>query len=484
MINKFKKELLKLSLINKPIFDKIEHEKYITDWRGQYHGETLGVLKPCNSIEVSNILKFANKFNLAVVPQGGNTGLCGGATPIKGQNAIILSTEKLNKIRTIDKNSKSITVEAGVILSDIHNYVEKFDLFFPLNLGAKGSCMIGGNLSTNAGGINVLKYGTTRELCTGLEVVLPDGQILNLLSNLKKDNTGYDLKNLFIGAEGTLGIITAASLKLFPIPKIKLTAFAEAKSITNAIELLHIFQNEVPFGIEAFELMPKTFWEVASNNIENITIPFESIPQMGVLMEISSTSEEDAKINSNGSTNLYDKLENLLAYSFDKKIITNAIICKNTSESHQLWDIRERAAESEKKELKKRGAIKCLKHDISLPLHNIEKFHNEAQDMLLREVPSSRTIYFGHLGDGNLHYNVFGDGILPDGFNNRSSEITEKIYEIVIKNNGSFSAEHGIGQLRKKSLILHKDPVAYSLMKMIKKQFDPNNIMNPEKIFV
>ncbi len=483
MINKLKKEILKLSLNHKPIFNQEDHKKYTTDWRGQFHGETLGVLKPCNKIEVSNILKFANKFNLGVIPQGGNTSLCGGATPIKGQNSIILSTEKLDKIRTIDKNSKSLTVESGVILSDIHDYVEKLELFFPLNLGAKGSCMIGGNLSTNAGGINVLKYGTTRELCIGIEVVLPDGRILNLLSNLKKDNTGYDLKNIFIGAEGTLGIITAATLKLFPIPKIKLTAFAEAKTIKNAIELLSIFQNEIPNGIEAFELMPKTFWEVASNNIENITIPFDSIPEMGVLIEISSTSEDDAKINSNGSTNLYDKLEKLLSYSFEKKIIADAIICKNSSESHQLWDIRERAAESEKKELEKCGAIKCLKHDVSLPLCNIEKFHNETQNMLKKEVPNSRTIYFGHLGDGNLHYNVFGDGGLPDGFKNKSAEITEKIYEIVIKNNGSFSAEHGIGQLRKKSLKLHKNSVAYNLMKDIKNQFDPNNIMNPGKIF-
>ena len=484
MIKNFSNEILKLSLQNKPVFDKGEHEKYVYDWRGQYHGETIAILKPNDTNEVSSILNFANKHKLAVVPQGGNTGLCGGATPINGQESIVLSTEKINKIRSIDKNTKSLTVESGVILSDIHDYVEKSDLFFPLNLGAKGSCMIGGNLSTNAGGINVLKYGNTRELCLGLEVVLPDGNILDLLSDLKKDNTGYDLKNIFIGAEGTLGIITAATLKLFPLPKIKLTSFAEAKTISNAINLLNIFQHEIPNGIEAFELMPKTFWEVASNNIDNIIMPLDEMPEMGVLIEISSNSEEDAKINSNGSTILNDKLEKILAYSFEKEIITNATICKNNIESQQLWNIRERAAESEKKELEKTGAIKCLKHDISLPLNNIERFHNEAQLMLNNIAPNSRTIYFGHLGDGNLHYNIFGDGNLPDGFNKRSIEITEKLYEIVLKYKGSFSAEHGIGQLRKKSLKIHKNSVAYDLMKNIKNQLDPKNIMNPGKIFI
>ncbi len=483
MIENFKNKVNNLSLHVRPIFDKQDHEKYVKDWRGNYVGEASVILKPINTVEVSKILQFANNNNISVVPQGGNTGLCGGATPIDKMNSILLSTERLNKIRNINQVSKSITLESGVILSDIHENVEKLDMFFPLNLGAKGSCMIGGNLSTNAGGVNVLKYGNTRDLCLGIEAVLPNGEVLNLLSDLRKDNTGYDLKNIFIGAEGTLGIITASTLKLYPLPKINLTTFAETKSISNAIKLLNLFQNELPNGIEAFELMPRTFWEVASNNIENIVLPFKEIPEMGVLIEISSSSQKDAEPDVNGSLPLNEKLESILSFAFEKSLISDATICKNEIERSQLWNIRESAAESEKKELEKSRAIKCLKHDISIPLDNMEAFHLEAQKMIKSNVKNTRTIFFGHLGDGNLHYNVFGNGIKPDGFENKSLKITDNLYEIVEKFNGSFSAEHGIGQLRKKSLKLHKNPVAYSLMKKIKLQLDPKNIMNPGKIF-
>ena len=483
-MNNIKKDLENLNLKIDPIFNQNEHEKYTNDWRGQYIGNAFAVLKPSNIFEVSNILKYANTNKIPIVPQGGNTGLCGGATPIKNSNSLIVSTEKLNKIISLEKNSNSITLESGVILSDIHKKVEELNLFFPLNLGAKGSCMIGGNLSTNAGGINVLKYGTTRDLCLGLEVVLPNGEILKLLNNLKKDNTGYDLKNLFIGAEGTLGIITAATFKLFPLPKAILTTFVESNTISNAVNLLNIFQKELPYSIEAFELMPRVFWEVASNNIDNISLPFNKIPEMGLLIDISTSSINDTIADSTGSNPLNEKLEKILSIAHEKGLISDAIICKNESERNQLWHIRESAAESEKKELEKSSAIKCLKHDISLPIKNIEKFHIEAQKMIKSSFTGTRTIYFGHLGDGNLHYNIFGNDKLPDGFGGKSLEITDKLYEIVKSFDGSFSAEHGIGQLRKKSLILHKDPVAYSLMKMIKKQFDPNNIMNPEKIFV
>ncbi len=483
MNKSFIKKINDLSLKIKPIFDKSDHIKYVTDWRGNFHGQASVILKPINTEEVSIILKFANENNVSVVPQGGNTGLCGGATPIDEMDSIIISTEKLNKIRGINRSSKSITVESGVILSDIHTNVEKLDMFFPLNLGAKGSCMIGGNLSTNAGGVNVLKYGNTRDLCLGIETVLPDGKILDLLSDLKKDNTGYDLKNIFIGAEGTLGIITAATLKLFPLPKLSITAFAETNNISNAIKLLNFFLNELPNGIEAFELMPKTFWEVASNNINNINLPLKEIPKMGVLIEISSSSSKDSEPNKNGFIPLYEKLESLLSFAFEKSIISDGTICKNQLERNQLWHIRESAAESEKKELETTGAIKCLKHDISLPLENIEKFHLEAQKMIKSFAHNTRTIFFGHLGDGNLHYNIFGNGLEPDGFNNKSLEVTDNLYQIVKNFDGSFSAEHGIGQLRKKSLKIHKNPVAYNLMKQIKLQLDPSNIMNPGKIF-
>ena len=474
--------LKSLQLQYPPIFNKMDHEKYVNDWREQYVGKTYAVLRPSNTEEVSNILKFASENNITIVPQGGNTGLCGGATPDKSGNSIILSLEKMNKIRSFNKQAKTITVDAGVILSSIHEKVEQEDLFFPLSLGAKGSCMIGGNLSTNAGGINVLKYGNSRELCLGLEVVLPDGKIMNLLTELKKDNTGYDLKNLFIGAEGTLGIITGATLKLFPLPKKITTFFVEANTIFNALKLLNILQLEFPGSIESFEIMPNTFWVVAKNNIDNIVMPLEKMPEMGVLVDISSYSNIDIKQNNKGEIPIINKIENILAECLENNLISDATICSNETQSKALWSIREAGAESEKKELKKSNLIKCLKHDISLPLESIETFHEEAQQMINDFLPNLKTIFFGHLGDGNLHYNVFGNGSLPDGFNGKSIELTEKLYEIVHKYNGSFSAEHGIGQLRKDSLKKHKNNIAYSLMQTIKNQIDPKGIMNPGKI--
>ena len=474
--------LKSLQLQYPPIFNKMDHEKYVNDWREQYVGKTYAVLRPSNTEEVSNILKFASENNITIVPQGGNTGLCGGATPDKSGNSIIISLEKMNKIRSFNKQAKTITVDAGVILSSIHEKVEQEDLFFPLSLGAKGSCMIGGNLSTNAGGVNVLKYGNSRELCLGLEVVLPDGKIMNLLTELKKDNTGYDLKNLFIGAEGTLGIITGATFKLFPLPKKITTFFVEASTIFNALKLLNVLQLEFPGSIESFEIMPNTFWVVAKNNIDNIVMPLEKIPEMGVLVDISSYSNIDIRQNDKGEIPIINKIENILAECLENNLISDATICSNETQSKALWSIREAGAESEKKELKKSNLIKCLKHDISLPLESIETFHEEAQQMINDFLPNLKTIFFGHLGDGNLHYNVFGNGSLPDGFNGKSIELTEKLYEIVHKYNGSFSAEHGIGQLRKDSLKKHKNNVAYSLMQTIKNQIDPKGIMNPGKI--
>ena len=471
-----------LNLQFAPLFDKKDHEKYVKDWREQYIGETSAILRPIDTKEVSNIIKFAHDNNISIVPQGGNTGLCGGATPDKSGNSLLISLEKMNKIRSFNVEAQTITVDAGVILSNIHEKVEEESLFFPLNLGAKGSCMIGGNLSTNAGGVNVLKYGNSRELCLGLEIVLPDGKVMNLLTELKKDNTGYDLKNLFIGAEGTLGVITGITLKLFPLPKMITTLFVESNKIFNALKLFNIFKSEFPGCIESFELMPHNFWVVAKNNIENISMPLDHIPEMGVLIDISSFSNHDILTNDQGEIPIINKIENVLAECLDSGLITDATICKNQSQSNALWSIREAGAESEKKELEKSNLIKCLKHDISLPLEAIEAFHNDAQAMISTFLPNLKTIYFGHLGDGNLHYNVFGNGSLPDGFEGKSLELTDKLYEIVHKYNGSFSAEHGIGQLRKESLKTHKNSVAYSLMKTIKSQIDPKGIMNPGKI--
>jgi len=475
-------EIKNLKLKNPPLFKEEEHLKYINDWRGQYTGKAAAILRPTNTLEVSAIVKFADENNISIVPQGGNTSLCGAATPDQSGNSIIVSLEKMNKVRQFNKKAQTITVESGMILSQIHELVEKEDLFFPLSLGAKGSCMIGGNLSTNAGGVNVLKYGNTRELCLGLEVVLPDGKIMNLLSELKKDNTGYDLKNIFIGAEGTLGIITAATLKLFQLPKTITTIFVEADNISNAVELLNVFNSHFPDRIESFELMPKVFWEVAKNNIENIKLPFEDLPEMGVLIDISSFSKTEIVPNSDGILPIILTIENVLEECLELNLISNAIICNNKAQSQSLWSIREAAAESEKKELENSNLLKCLKHDISLPVESIESFHKEAQIMITNFLPRLKTIYFGHLGDGNLHYNVFGNGSFPDGFEGKGSDLTTELYKIVHKYDGSFSAEHGIGQLKRHNLKSHKNEAAYSLMTIIKKQLDPKGIMNPGKV--
>ena len=483
-MNDFDNKITSLDLKSKPIFDIEDHLKYTNDWRGQYIGDAIAILKPHDKYEVSKILKFANDNQISVVPQGGNTSLCGGATPLKNSYSIIISTEKMNKIISIDKETMTLTSEPGVILSNIHEEVEKKDLFFPLSLGAKGSCTIGGNLSTNAGGINVLKYGNTRDLCLGLEIVLPNGDIMDLLKILKKDNTGYDLKNIFIGSEGTLGIITAATMKLFPKPKLGITSFVETISIKNAIKLLNLFQEELKNELEAFELMPNVFWEVADNNTENLSLPFNKLPKMGVLLELASTSTHDTILNKEGTTILHEKLEHILAKALEKKLIEDAIICKNELEKNKLWEIRENAAENEKKELKKSNSKKCLKHDISLPINNIEKFHIETQKMISLRLKNTRTIFFGHLGDGNLHYNIFGNGKGDDGFEGQSKNITENLYKIINKLNGSFSAEHGIGQLKKNDLKYFKDPIAYNMMKNLKYLIDPKNTMNPGKILI
>ena len=357
-------------------------------------------------------------------------------------------------------------------------------IFFPLSLGAKGSCVIGGNLSTNAGGINVLKYGNTRELCLGLEVVLPTGKVLNLSNNLKKDNTGYDLKNIFIGAEGTLGIITSATMKLFPKAKMRITSYIEALTIKNSILLLNLFQNELQNELEAFELMPQVFWEVASNNDKDKFLPFNKMPKMGVLVELATTSTYDITINQTGSTNLHSKLENVLSKALETGIIKDAIICKNETEKNKFWSIRENAAENEKKELARSNSKKCLKHDISLPIDKISVFHERTQKMIEAKIKNTRTIFFGHLGDGNLHYNIFGNGNGKDGFENHSLDITDNLYKIISDLNGSISAEHGVGQLKKDSLKKYKNPNSYQLMKDLKFLMDPNNIMNTGKVII
>ena len=344
-------KLKSLNLKHNPIFTKTDHIKYVQDWRGQYKGDAAAILQPINTNEVSRILKLANENKISVVPQGGNTSLCGAATPDSSGTSIVISFEKMNKIRQFNKESQTITVESGVILTQIHDVVERENLFFPLSLGAQGSCMIGGNLSTNAGGVNVLKYGNTRELCLGLEIVLPNGKIMNLISELKKDNTGYDLKNLFIGAEGTLGIITAATLKLFQLPKMITTLFVETNEIVNAVKLLNTFKAHFPDRIESFELMPKSFWEVAKNNIDNIVLPLEKMPEMGVLVDVSSFSNNEITSDKNGEVQIIKSIENVLEECFENNLISDATICVNENQKRALWSIREAAAESEKKEL-------------------------------------------------------------------------------------------------------------------------------------
>jgi FAD/FMN-containing dehydrogenase len=444
--------------------DATDIAPYVTEERELFHGRSPLVLRPGSTTEVSEICKLASAHRIALVPQGGNTGLVGGQTPHHGE--VVISMRRMDRIRDIDTASNTMTCEAGVILQVAQQRASELDRLFPLSLGAEGSCTIGGNLSTNAGGTAALAYGVAREMALGVEVVLADGRVLNALSKLKKDNTGYDLRNLFIGAEGTLGIITAATLKLFPKPRAVETAYVGLKSPAQALKLLAISQNEAAGSLTSFELLADIAVDFSLRHGIDVRDPLPSKHPWYVLMELSSP-RDDAR----------GALESILAKGLEDGIVDDAMIAANLSQRQALWKLRDEMSAAQKPE---GGSIK---HDISVPVAAVPDFIAEADAAVIKLIPGARPVPFGHLGDGNIHYNVSQPvgGDTAD-FMSRWHEVNEAVFAIVRRMGGSISAEHGIGVLKRDELPEVKDKVAIELMRGIKSMLDPLGIMNPGKV--
>lgn len=447
------------------VTDQRALEPHLVEQRGLYHGNTPLMLRPGSVMEVSNILKLANETRTPIVPQGGNTGLVGGQIPHQGE--VILSLTRLNKIREIDAASNTMTCESGVILASAQDAAAKAGRLFPLSLGAEGSCTIGGNLSTNAGGTAAIVYGTARDLALGLEVVLADGRVINGLNKLKKDNTGYDLRNLFIGAEGTLGVITAAVLKIFPRPRSVETAFIGLPSPQAALDLLTLAQERFGGAVTSFELLARIALEMTVKHGANVRDPLSAAHEWYVLMEISSQASEGVR----------EQLEELLAAGIERRMIEDAAIASNLEQAKAFWHLRLEMSDAQKPE---GGSIK---HDVSVPISAVPAFLQEAAEVVLRLIPGARLVPFGHLGDGNIHYNVSQPvGADKTAFLARWHEVNDAVHAIVAKYHGSISAEHGIGVLKRDLLPHVKDPVAFEVMRSLKALFDPNNILNPGKV--
>jgi FAD/FMN-containing dehydrogenase len=446
------------------VTDAADIAPYVTEERDLFHGRSPLVLRPGSTEEVSAICKLASERNIALVPQGGNTGLVGGQTPHNGE--VVVSMRRMDRIRDVDTASNTMTCEAGVILQIAQQRAAEVDRLFPLSLGAEGSCTIGGNLSTNAGGTTALAYGVAREMALGLEVVLADGRILNLLSKLKKDNTGYDLRNLFIGAEGTLGIITAATLKLFPKPRAIETAFVGLKSPADALKLLAISQVEAAGTLTSFELLSEVAVDFSIRHGIDVRDPLADKHRWYVLMELSSP-RDDAR----------DTLEAILAKGMEDGIVDDAVIAANLSQRQGFWKLRDEMSAAQKPE---GGSIK---HDISVPVVAVPAFIAEADAAVVKLIPGARPVPFGHLGDGNIHYNISQPvgGDTAD-FMARWHEVNAVVFEIVLRMGGSISAEHGIGVLKRDELPDVKDKTAIALMRAIKAMLDPHGIMNPGKV--
>ena len=441
---------------------------YLTEWRDSWTGKTSLVLKPGSTDEVSAILKLATETKTPVVPQGGHTGLVGGSMPDMSGDAIIVSTSRLNSVRNVDPAGNTMTVEAGCILQNIQQVADGAERLFPLSLASQGTCQIGGNLSSNAGGTGALAYGVARDLVLGLEVVLPTGEILNDLNSLKKDNTGYNLRHLFIGAEGTLGIITCAVLKLFPKPKGVSTAIIAMKTPKDALEVFQTARDLAGQSLTAFELMPRLGIEFTTKHIDGVRDPLETPYPWYVLLEISSGESED---------HAQRLLSELLESQLEAGIVLDGAVATSGAQSDAFWKLRESLSESQKPE---GGSIK---HDISVPVHALPAFMAEAEKAVLAIEPLARLCTFGHLGDGNLHYNISQPiGADKKTFLAMSATITPAIHGIALKYGGSISAEHGIGQLKRAELARVKDPVALNLMRRIKNELDPAGIMNPGKV--
>lgn len=446
-----------------------EIASFVTDWRRRYHGAACAVLRPGTTEEVAALVRLAVAHRVALVPQGGNTGLAGGATPDGSGAQAVLNLSRLNRVRAIDPHNNTITLEAGVILAEAQAQAHAAGRLFPLSLAAEGSCTIGGNLSTNAGGTAVLRYGNARELCLGLEVVTPQGEIWNGLRGLRKDNTGYDLRDLYIGAEGTLGVITAAVLKLYPQPAAQVTALAALDSAAAALEFLALAQRVAGPLLTGFELMSEFCMRLVGKHYPQLRYPFEDTHPLTVLLELSDNESEE-----HGRA----LFERLMEQAFEAGLVQDAVVAQNLAQSEAFWQLREHIPLAQADE----GLN--IKHDIAVPISSIARFIEETDAAVQAAAPGARMVTFGHLGDGNLHYNVQ----TPEGGDPRAflktyqTPVNQVVYDNVHRYHGSISAEHGIGQLKIEDAQRYKSAVEIGLMRALKTAFDPLNLMNPGKV--
>jgi FAD/FMN-containing dehydrogenase len=447
------------------ITDKDRQAPYLVEFRALWTGHTPVVLRPGSAQEVSEILKIANETSTAIVPQGGNTGLVGGQIPHNGE--VVLSLNRMDKVREVDPVSNTITCEAGVTLQRAREAAANVDRLYPQLLPSEGSCTIGGNLSTNAGGTAALAHGIARSHALGLEVVLADGRIMNNLNKLKKDNTGYDLRDLFIGAEGTLGVITAAVLRLVPRPRSVETAWASIPNVQSAVDLLGLATELTAGGVTSFEIMSREGIEIVVRHSQGTREPLETKSPYSVLIELSSQRSEG----------LRESMEQILEQGLEKGLVLDATICESMEQAKAFWRIRELFGEMQGRE---GGSIK---HDVSVPVAKIPAFIEEANAAAVRLIPGCRPMPFGHVGDGNIHYNITQPvGADKATYLKRWDDMNDVVYKIVLKHGGSVSAEHGVGIVKRDYLPKIKDPVAYDLMKTLKRTLDPKGILNPGKV--
>ena len=447
---------------------------YLTDWRENYLGAALAIVRPATTEEVAAVVKLCAAEKVAIVPQGGNTGMNGGGTPHEDGHEIVLSLTRMNRILDIDPIGYTMTVEAGVVLKTIQETAAQHDRLFPLSLGAEGSCTIGGNLSTNAGGVQVLHYGNARNLVLGIEVVLPNGEIWNGLRALKKDNTGYDLRDLYLGAEGTLGIITKAVLKVWPKPKDHATSWVAIPSPEAAVELLSGANSASEDNVTSCELMGRQGIDLVLKHIPGVSDPLAERHDWYVLMEWSSTRPRRDGANAAG---LREKMEGYLGEAMEKGLVLDAVIAQTEAQSQALWQLRENHTEASKKE----GP--SIKHDISVPVSNIPKFVIEGTAAMKKALPECRPVIFGHVGDGNLHFNCQAPaGWGKPQFTPHVETISGAIYDLVVGYGGSISAEHGIGQIKVDELAHYRSKIELDTMRTLKRALDPRNIMNPGKV--